>query len=136
MASLAAATDAQIARAADAITLARQPCDVVWRGDALLVATYDYVEAEGTRVGGLCRLRAGPLRETASLELNGAAPARVRGRGDAAAAAWIVSARLAVRRRQSRGSEDCPSLQESRKLVRLCKRRGSEDCPTRVRRSP
>ena len=35
------------------IELPNQPCALAWVGDALVAATYDYVEAEGARVGGL-----------------------------------------------------------------------------------
>ena len=39
------------------LELPNQPCALAWVGDALVAATYDYVEAEGARVGGLCLLR-------------------------------------------------------------------------------
>ena len=38
------------------LELPNQPCALAWVGDALVAATYDYVEAEGARVGGLCLL--------------------------------------------------------------------------------
>ena len=55
------------------LELPNQPCALAWVGDALVAATYDYVEAEGVRVGGLCLLQ---TTETvpaiaATLELRG-----------------------------------------------------------------
>ena len=51
------------------IELPNQPCALAWVGDALVAATYDYAEAEGTRVGGLCLLRTAEI--AATLELRG-----------------------------------------------------------------
>ena len=51
------------------IELPNQPCALAWVGDALVAATYDYVEAEGTRVGGLCLLQGTEI--AATLELRG-----------------------------------------------------------------
>ena len=55
------------------IELPNQPCALAWVDDALVAATYDYVEAEGARVGGLCLLRnteTAPV-VAATLELRG-----------------------------------------------------------------
>ena len=51
------------------IELPNQPCALAWVDDALVAATYDYVEAEGARVGGLCLLRNTEI--AATLELRG-----------------------------------------------------------------
>ena len=54
------------------LELPNQPCALAWVGDALVAATYDYVEAEGTRVGGLCLLRTETVPAVAAtLELRG-----------------------------------------------------------------
>ncbi len=55
------------------IELPNQPCALAWVDDALVAATYDYVEAEGSRVGGLCLLHnteTAPV-VAATLELRG-----------------------------------------------------------------
>ena len=52
------------------IELPNQPCALAWVDDALVAATYDYVEAKGTRVGGLCLLR-NAEKIAATLELRG-----------------------------------------------------------------
>ena len=59
----------QYAPAKIQIELPNQPCALAWVGDALVAATYDYVEAEGTRVSGLCLLHAETI--AATLELRG-----------------------------------------------------------------
>ena len=45
------------APATDQLELPHQPCALAGVGAALVAATYDYVEAEGTRRGGLCLLQ-------------------------------------------------------------------------------
>ena len=61
----------QYAPAKIQLELPNQPCALAWVGDALVAATYDYVEAEGTRVGGLCLLHANAETIAATLELRG-----------------------------------------------------------------
>ena len=56
------------------LELPNQPCALAWVDDALVAATYDYVEAEGTRVGGLCLLRNTEI--AATLELRRTAGSR------------------------------------------------------------
>ena len=53
------------------LELPNQPCALAWVGDALVAATYDYIEAEGTRVGGLCLLQKNAENIAATLELRG-----------------------------------------------------------------
>ena len=53
------------------VELPNQPCALAWVGEALVAATYDYVEAEGTRVGGLCLLQKNAENIAATLEAEG-----------------------------------------------------------------
>ena len=55
-------------------TAPRQCCDVQWCGDTVIAATYDYIEDEGLRRGGLCALAVGgdgALTVRSTLELRG-----------------------------------------------------------------
>mgnify|MGYP003311381785 FL=1 len=55
-------------------TAPRQCCDVQWCGDTVIAATYDYIEDEGLRRGGLCALAVGgdgALAVRSTLELRG-----------------------------------------------------------------
>ena len=46
-------------------TAPRQCCDVQWCGDTVIAATYDYIEDEGLRRGGLCLTHADQWFHTA-----------------------------------------------------------------------